>query len=84
MRSRTGLVDVVGAAHTVGDDVLDSDVSRGGAHTEDLWKISDKYTWGNAAQPWPMEVFPAHLTRVQGMVEVKMNQCSNLINVALR
>ncbi len=82
-RSRTALVEAVGASHIIGDDELDADVARGGVRHHQLWKVSTKYPWGSASQPWPLLVFPDHLTRTQGMVAGKLAQNANLKGVIL-
>jgi hypothetical protein len=66
---RSSLVASVGASHIVGDDELDSSVSRGAPMLVDLWKVAPKFRWGTTALPWPLVVLPDHLIRLQDRVE---------------
>ena len=67
------VVAAVGASHIVGDDDLDSEVSRGGVLVGDMWKVSPKFQLGSTAQPWPLIVLPEHLTRLQDRVEHELS-----------
>ena len=68
------LLAVVGSSHIVGDDFLCSNEGRGGPLAADLWKMADKFRWGDATHPRPMVLSPDHLTRLQDRVHWELTK----------